>query len=118
MEFRCYHVYKLRYVYLCLESRHLGFATSAYLLTCDYHQYNIGSMSIFKKTRIAVENSSLASVELKIHCMVCAVHLQGFALPVLSRHIGYMVDARRVLIAPSCSPAIFRKSRPSVPVNS
>ena len=73
-------------------------------------------MSIFKNTRIAVKNVFLASVELKIHCMVCAVHLQGLVLPVLSSHIGYLVGARQVLIAPSCSPAIFRKSRQSVSV--
>ena len=63
-------------------------------------------------------NVGVASVELKIHCMLCAVHLQYFVLPVLSRHIGYPVSARHVLIAPSCSSAIFRKSRRSVSVNS
>ena len=42
VEFCCYHVYNLRYVYLSLESRHLGFATSAHLLTCYYDQFNTG----------------------------------------------------------------------------
>jgi hypothetical protein len=41
--------------------------------------------------------------------MLCAMHLQCLVFPVFSRHIGYLVGARRVLVAPSCSPAIFRK---------
>lgn len=69
------------------------------------------SMFVSENTRIAVAILFLASVELKIHCMLCAFHLQLLVLPVLSRHIGYLVGARRVLFAPSCSPAIFRKSR-------
>ena len=64
-------------------------------------------MFVIKNTRIAVANLILASVELKIHCLICAIHLQ--LLPVLSQHIDYLVGARRVLIAPSCSPAILGK---------
>ena len=59
------------------------------------------------------------SVELKICCMLYAVHKLYLLLPVLSHHIGYqLVDARLVLFSPSCSPVNFRKSNQSVSVNS
>jgi hypothetical protein len=68
-------------------------------------------MSVLENMKIAVESFFLDSVELKIHCMLCAVHFQCLILPVSSRRIGHLVDARRVLIAPFCSPAMFRRSR-------
>ena len=41
-----------------------------------------------------------------------------FLLPIVSRHIGYMVGATLVLTTPYCSPAIFWKSHHSASINS
>ena len=118
MECHCYRVYRLRYKYFKLCGRHLDLLTSAYLLIHDYHLYNTREMSVLKINGVAVGILFLTSVELKLYCMLYAVHNLYLLLPVLSRHIGYLVGARLVLFSPSCSPIIFGKSHQSVRVNS
>ena len=71
--------------------------------------YNTSGMSVSENMGEAVENLFLTSVELKLYCMLSAVHKLYLLLPVLSHHIGYLVDARLVLFPPSCSPIIFGK---------
>jgi len=65
-------------------------------------------MSVPDNVGVAFVILFLASVELKIYCMLYAVHNLYLLLPVLSRHIGYLVGARLVLMSPSCSSAIFK----------
>ena len=45
------------------------------------------------------------------------IYVISCLLPVLSRHICYLVGAILVLTPPSCSAAIFRESHQSVSVN-
>ena len=59
-------VYKLRYNYFKLNGRHLGFLTSAYLLTSDYHLQNTRGMSAPKNMGAAVGILLLTSVELHV----------------------------------------------------
>ena len=56
------------------------------------------------------------SVELKICCMLYAVRNLHLLLPVLRHHIGYLVDARLILISISGNPATFRIRNYSVSV--
>jgi len=87
LEFRCYHVYQLRFVQLNFQSRHLGFLTSAYLLAAYYHCYDTSGVSQHVHLGVAVKISFLASVEQEINHAFefFTLHLQ---LPVLSRYIG------------------------------
>jgi hypothetical protein len=79
-------------VSLRFHSRNLGFLTSAYLLTSDHYLYTTSGMSVPENNGIAVAILSLASVELKIYCMLYAVRKFYSLLPVLSRHIGYWLS--------------------------
>ena len=115
MEFRCYLVHKLSYTYLKFTSRRLEFSTSAYILASDKHQYNTSSVSEIMGEAVGI--FFLTSVELKLCCMLYAVHKLYLLLPVLSRHFG-LVGARLVLFLPSCSPIIFGRSHQSAPYNS
>ena len=99
------------------ESRHLGFLTSVYLLTFDQHLNITTGIYVPENERIVVAIWFIVSVELKMYCMLYAVRKFESLLPVLSRHIGYLVQgARLVLLTLSCSPAISRKRRRSISV--
>ena len=74
LEFRCYLVYELRSTYLKFWGRNLGFSTSGDLLTRDYHQYNTSEMSAAENVGAVVRIVFLTSVEMKIYCMLYAVH--------------------------------------------
>jgi len=67
LEFRCYYLYKLRFVQLNSQSRHLGFLTSAYLLAAYYHCYNTSGVSAHEYSGVAVGILFLASVEQEIY---------------------------------------------------
>ena len=73
-------------------------------------------MFVLENMGVAVGILFLTSVELKIYCMLYTVHRLYLLFLVLSRHIGYVLDAKPFLFSTSCSPAIFRKSHQSVPV--
>jgi len=64
LEFRWYHVYKLRFVQLNFQSRLLGFLTSACLLLAYCHRYyNTSGVSVHKYSGVTVRISFLASEE-------------------------------------------------------
>jgi len=67
LDFRCYHVYKLRFVQLNFQSRHLVFQTSAYLLAAYYHCYNTSVVSARDYSGAAVRIPFLASVQQEIY---------------------------------------------------
>ena len=58
----------------------------------------------------------LTSVELKVYCMLYAVHKLYVLLPVLSCRFGYLVGVRLVLFSPFCSPIIFGKVTKAFPL--
>jgi len=106
LECRCHLVYKLRQTYLKSES-HLGFSTSGYLLTFDYHQYNVSGMSLVKSVSVANGRLFPTSVVLKMYYMLFALYKLYILLPVWSRYIGHLVGARLVLFSSSCSLVKF-----------
>ena len=67
LDFRCCHVCKLRYKYLRIGGRHLGFSTSGLVVA-----YNIPSVSIrlldLENMAVAVKILSLESIEVEIRC--------------------------------------------------
>ena len=60
-----------------------------YLLTSYCHQFNISGMFVRVNVGKAIGILFLTSVELKIYCVLYAVHKVYLLLPVLSRHIGF-----------------------------
>ena len=64
----------------------------------------ISGMSVSENMGTAVEILFLTRLELQLYCMLYAVHKLYVLLPVLSRHIGYLVGARPVRFSPSCGP--------------
>jgi len=67
LDFRCYLVFKLRFVQQNFHYRHLGFLTSAYLLAVYYHCYNTSGMSTHEYSGLAVRISFLAIVKQEIN---------------------------------------------------
>jgi len=66
-------MFKLRFLQLNFQSRHLGFLTSVYLLAAYYHCYNTSGVSAHKDSGLAVRISFLASVEQEIyHAFKCS----------------------------------------------
>ena len=102
-------MHKLSYWYFKFTGHHLVFSTAAYILASDKHQYSTSGMSVSEIMGEAVGILFLANVELKLYCMLYAVHMLYLLLPVLSLHIGYLVGARLVLSPPSCSPSYLGK---------
>jgi len=84
LEFRCYHVYHLRFMQLNCQSRHLGFLTAAYLFTAYCLCYNTAGVYAHEFSGFTVRISFLASVEHTIFKLF-TFYLQ---IPVLSRHIS------------------------------
>ena len=78
-------------------------------------------MSILENVGVTVAISFLANVELEIYCRSYAVLNLHLRFPVLSHHLGNLVDAlgaRLVLTSQSRCPTIFRKIHQSVSNNS
>ena len=65
-----------------------------------------------------LENMGIAVGISLLSWLKAEIYVLSYLLPVLSRHVGYLVGYTLVLTPPSCSPAIFRKSQLSVSVNS
>ena len=89
------------------------------LLTRDYHLYNTEGISSTHKYGCSRWNfvPNYCRTDRRC-CMLYAVRKLYLLPPVLSQHIGYLVDTRLVMSSPSCSPVIFRKSHQSVSANS
>ena len=62
LESCCKRVYKLRFVLLRIQSCHLEFLTSSYLLTTVHHYYNASGMSVHENVGAAIVILLLASV--------------------------------------------------------
>jgi len=87
LEFRLYHVYKLRFVQLNFQGHLLGFLTSTCLLSAYCHRYNTSGVSVHKYSEIILRISFLASV-VQGYTMRSGFSLFYLQLPVLSRYIG------------------------------
>ena len=72
-------------------------------------------MSIAKNVGVAVGIVLLTSVELKIDCMLYAIHKLNTTSS-LGRHPGYLVGARFVLFPPSCSLSYSGKLTKAFPL--
>jgi len=91
LNFCCYHGYKLRFVQLNFQSRHLGFLTSAYLLAAYYHCYNTSGVSAHEFSGVAVKISFLASVEQEIGEISCIQVFHCFYLQLLVSEPPYLL---------------------------
>ena len=105
MEFLCYLVYELRFtlfpVYFRLMATIFDFRHTRTSYSIPASLYVLPDP---ENLGIAVEISLLSRLKAET-CVIFDL------LPVLSRHIGYLVGVTLVLTPPPCSPAISRKSQ-------
>jgi len=88
LEFRCYVIYNLRYMYSKFRGRHLRFSASGYSLTWDYHRYNTSGMSIAENVGVAVRSLFPTTV----YYILYNVHILYLLLPVLCCHFSWKVE--------------------------